>query len=178
MMIQLEMPHINVLSKVDLIEQYGPLPFNLEFFTDLQDMERLLPYLDSSPASAYDEHGAAEDTDGHAFTPSPVRADKIQRRRRLHSAMCELIDDYNLVSFETLNIQEAESVGRVLALIDKSNGYVYGASESKSTAAAKYASKLFSAISPDTGMHAERTLLVQERYAGQTKDGRDLDSAP
>lgn len=171
-MVQLEMPHINVLSKVDLIEQYGTLPFNLEFFTDLQDMERLLPYLDQQPSAGPSApHGDGDDGDTAEPSPpptlSPAYADKLRRKRRLHSAMCELIDDFNLVSFETLNIEDAESVGRVLSRIDKSNGFVFNASESKSSAAAKYASKLFSAISTDTEMHAERTLLVQERYAGR-----------
>ncbi|KAI3898580.1 hypothetical protein MKW92_015885 [Papaver armeniacum] len=33
-MLHLELPHINVLSKIDLIESYGKLAFNLEFYTD------------------------------------------------------------------------------------------------------------------------------------------------
>ncbi|CAM9810742.1 unnamed protein product [Sphacelaria rigidula] len=48
-MLRLELPHINVLSKVDLVEQMGPLPFNLEFFTECQDMRQLLAYLDAPP---------------------------------------------------------------------------------------------------------------------------------
>jgi GPN-loop GTPase len=168
MMVHLEMPHINVLSKVDLMEQYGPLPFNLEFFTDLQDMEKLLPYLDAPPALSN-----AEDEGASAPPPVPTTTTfslHVRRRRRLHAAMCELIDDFGLVSFETVNIQEAESVGRVLSKIDKSNGYVFGASESNSSAAAKYASKLFSSISTDTEMNAERTLFVQERYGSSRAD--------
>ena len=33
-MLHLELPHINVLSKIDLIEQYGKLAFNLDFYTE------------------------------------------------------------------------------------------------------------------------------------------------
>ena len=34
-MLHLELPHINLLSKVDLIEQYGKLRFNLDFYTEV-----------------------------------------------------------------------------------------------------------------------------------------------
>ncbi|KIJ14726.1 hypothetical protein PAXINDRAFT_176689 [Paxillus involutus ATCC 200175] len=40
-MLQLELPHINVLSKVDLISQYGDLDFNLDFYTEVQDLSYL-----------------------------------------------------------------------------------------------------------------------------------------
>ena len=44
-MVQLEMPQVNLLSKVDLIEAYGELAFNLDFYTDVLDPSRLLPFL-------------------------------------------------------------------------------------------------------------------------------------
>lgn len=34
-MMHLELPHINLLSKIDLIEQYGELQFNLDFYTEV-----------------------------------------------------------------------------------------------------------------------------------------------
>ncbi|CAG8638410.1 10321_t:CDS:2 [Acaulospora colombiana] len=43
-MLQLELPHINVLSKIDLLSQYGDLDFNLDFYTEVQD----LSYLENS----------------------------------------------------------------------------------------------------------------------------------
>jgi len=45
--------HTNDLQ-VDLIEQMGPLPFNLEFFTECQDMRQLLAYLDAPPDTGHD----------------------------------------------------------------------------------------------------------------------------
>ena len=81
--------------------------------------------------------------------------------------MCELLDDFSLVSFETLNIQDAESVGRVLARVDKSNGFIYGASESAASAQAQYASSLFQVASTSTEFSAERTLFVQEKYCNK-----------
>jgi len=41
-MLQMELPHINVLSKVDLVEQYGRLDFNIDFYTEVLDLEQLL----------------------------------------------------------------------------------------------------------------------------------------
>jgi GTPase SAR1 family protein len=40
-MIRLELPHLNVLSKVDMLPHYGELPFGLDFFTDVLDMQHL-----------------------------------------------------------------------------------------------------------------------------------------
>ena len=77
-MLHLELPHINVLSKIDLIENYGNLgivlvcsclyfskcfscscysfsllsAFNLDFYTDVQDLSYLQYHLDQDPRSA------------------------------------------------------------------------------------------------------------------------------
>ena len=42
--IQVEQPHVNILSKVDLIEEYTKLPFNLDFFTEVLDLSYLLQH--------------------------------------------------------------------------------------------------------------------------------------
>ncbi|KAJ7525525.1 hypothetical protein O6H91_17G054700 [Diphasiastrum complanatum] len=94
-MLHLELPHINVLSKIDLIESYGKL--------DVQDLSYLQNHLDQDPRSA--------------------------KYRKLTKSLCELIEDYSLVSFTTLNIQDKESVMDIVKLIDKSNGYVFAGIE-------------------------------------------------
>uniref|UniRef100_A0A674EAV0 GPN-loop GTPase 2 n=1 Tax=Salmo trutta TaxID=8032 RepID=A0A674EAV0_SALTR len=43
--ILVELPHVNVLSRMDLIEQYGKLAFNLDFYTDVMDLTYLLDHL-------------------------------------------------------------------------------------------------------------------------------------
>ncbi|KAL6503665.1 GPN-loop GTPase qqt1 [Orobanche gracilis] len=48
-MLHLELPHVNVLSKIDLIESYGKLAFNLDFYTDVQDLSYLQHHLDQDP---------------------------------------------------------------------------------------------------------------------------------
>ncbi|KAF7318838.1 GPN-loop GTPase 2 [Mycena chlorophos] len=47
-MLHLELPHVNVLSKIDLISQYGDLDFNLDFYTEVQDLSYLENALSAS----------------------------------------------------------------------------------------------------------------------------------
>ena len=35
-MLHLELPHVSVLAKADMVEAYGELPFNLEYFTEVR----------------------------------------------------------------------------------------------------------------------------------------------
>ena len=50
-MCQLELPHINVLSKVDLAEQNGRLHFGIDFYSEVLDLEYLLQELDQTTLS-------------------------------------------------------------------------------------------------------------------------------
>ena len=40
-MLHLEMPHVNVLSKMDMIQSYGPLAFNLDFYTEVREQNTM-----------------------------------------------------------------------------------------------------------------------------------------
>ena len=42
-MLHLELPHVNLLSKIDLIQQYGKLHFNLDFYTEVTSHAESLP---------------------------------------------------------------------------------------------------------------------------------------
>ena len=97
-MLQLELPHINVLSKIDLISQYGDLgmvnleilhrfyccdsdvivDFNLDFYTEVQDLSYL------------------ENTLSASLSP---------RFTALNMAMISLVEDFSLVGFETLAVE-------------------------------------------------------------------------
>jgi hypothetical protein len=76
---QLELPHINVLSKIDLLSTYGELPFDLRYYTEVQDMSYLLDSLD--------------------------KQDRMGKFRGLNKAMVELVEEYGLVGFETLAVE-------------------------------------------------------------------------
>lgn len=99
-MMQIELPHVNVLSKCDLIEKYGKLAFNLDFYTDVLDLNYLLEHLKDDPA--------------------------FKRYKKLNAALIEIIEEYSLVSFVPLNVQKKESMLRVMNTVDKANGYMFG----------------------------------------------------
>ncbi|KAK7685055.1 hypothetical protein QCA50_011892 [Cerrena zonata] len=96
-MLHLELPHVNVLSKVDLITQYGDLDFNLDFYTEVQD----LSHLENALSSA-----------------SP-------RFAALNIAICSLIEGFGLVGFETLAVEDKESMLHLMRVIDKATGCVF-----------------------------------------------------
>ncbi|TVU29714.1 hypothetical protein EJB05_21294 [Eragrostis curvula] len=138
-MLHMELPHINVLSKIDLIENYGNLAFNLDFYTDVQDLSYLQYHLDQDPRSAkYRFIYLLENIE------SPVQQRftmfyNIATFRKLTKELCEVIDDFSLVDFTTLDIQNKESVGNLVKLIDKSNGYIFSSIDSSTVEFSKIA---------------------------------------
>ncbi|ORZ14579.1 GPN-loop GTPase [Absidia repens] len=99
-MVQLELPHVNILSKVDLIESYGKLRFNLQYYTDVMDLSYLLESLN-------------DDAFGSKF-------------KKLNEALCDLIEDFALVGFYTLCVEDKTSMTKIQQVIDKAGGFVFG----------------------------------------------------
>ena len=115
-MLHLELPHINVLSKVDLIKQYGDLgmaldplldpwmlinlfaDFNLEYYTEVQD----LSYLGNTLSSSLPPKFAS-----------------------LNMSLISLIEDFSLVGFETLAVEDKQSMLHLTRAIDRATGYVF-----------------------------------------------------
>lgn len=105
-MLQMKLPHVNVLSKADLLKQFeSKLLFNLDFYTDVLDLRYLVDALDNSPG--------------------------FQKYKKLNAAIVSMVEDYSLVSFQPLDVNKKDSLLRLKNLIDKANGYVYGAGEEK-----------------------------------------------
>uniref|UniRef100_G3MRC4 GPN-loop GTPase 2 n=1 Tax=Amblyomma maculatum TaxID=34609 RepID=G3MRC4_AMBMU len=102
-MMHMELPHINVLSKVDLVEKYGKLHFGLDFYTEVMDLSFLADVLSEDPF--------------------------LKKYKKLNEALAGVIEDYSLVSFLPLNVQEKESMWSVLKACDRSNGYIFSQSE-------------------------------------------------
>ncbi|EJT79001.1 ATP-binding domain 1 family member B [Gaeumannomyces tritici R3-111a-1] len=105
-MLQMDLPHINVLSKIDKVASYERLPFNLEFYTEVQDLTYLLPELE-------------------AENPS-LRSEKFAR---LNRAVANLIQDFGLVGFEVLAVENKKSMMHLLRVLDRASGYVFGGAE-------------------------------------------------
>jgi GPN-loop GTPase len=134
-MLQLGLPHINILSKVDLLKNYDNLPFNLSFYTELVDLTPMARYvgrpfekLRSKPTKEdviCDDDGTDDGGDVAGETALQVRY------RRMSEGICDVLTDLGLVSFLPLNIEDAATVGRVLADVDKANGFLFAATEAQ-----------------------------------------------
>lgn len=105
-MLQLDLPHVNVFSKIDLVANYGELPFNLDYYTEVQDLSYLKPYIEKESNSVLGK-----------------------RYSKLTNYIAELVEDFNLVSFEVLAVEDKQSMINLLTVIDKANGYMFGSTE-------------------------------------------------
>lgn len=106
-MLMLELPHVNVLSKMDLLddEQQAALrtccacpdaAFSLDYYTEVHDLSYLTSYLE----------------------------EREPRLARMCAVLGELVEEYGLVSFETLAVEDKASMLHLVDLLDKAIGYV------------------------------------------------------
>ena len=109
-MIMLEVPHINVLSKMDLVK--GSVT--------RKDLKRFLDpdtsLLDDDPT---DKKAALIAADNKSI--DPLSASSMMAGgsfKRLNRAVAQLIDDFSMVSFLQLDVQKEDSVGDILSYID------------------------------------------------------------
>merc|ERR1719346_514652 len=105
-MLQIALPHVNLLSKVDLVEKYGKLQFNLDYYTDVLDLEYLI---DTFPDDNF-----------------------TKKYKLLNEALTGLISDYSLVNFVPITVKSKERLLAASNVIDKANGYVFGSGEERS----------------------------------------------
>ena len=105
-MLQMDLPHLNVLTKIDKISSYGTLPFNLDFYTEVQDLSYLLPHLQEES--------------------SVMAGSKFEG---LNTAIVELVEGFGLVGFETLAVEDKKSMMHLLQVIDRAGGYAFGGAE-------------------------------------------------
>lgn len=112
-MLMLEMPHVNILSKMDMVKG------NIK----RRDLKRFL-----DP----DVHLLDEDESGKRKKPSgaadedPANTTNIMAGAsfdKLNRAVAQLIDDFSMVSFLQLNAKDEDSVGAILSYIDDSIQY-------------------------------------------------------
>ena len=114
-MIMLEVPHVNVLSKMDLVK--GSLSRKeLKRFIDPDTS-----LLDDDPSDSSAAAASAQLTGS-----DPSAADSIMAGgsfKRLNKAVAQLIDDFSMVSFLQLDVQDEDSVGAILSYIDDAIQY-------------------------------------------------------
>jgi GPN-loop GTPase len=94
------------LTKIDNLKAVGgdELPFNLDFYTEVQDLRQLLPVLSAEQAES---------------------AGGSTKWEALNSALIDLIEDFGLVGFETLAVEDRQSMASLLRAIDRASGYVF-----------------------------------------------------
>jgi len=71
-MVQMELPQVNLLSKVDLMEKYGKLPFSHDFYTEVLDLRYLV---ESMSKDAFE-----------------------RKHKKMTEAITDVIENYSLVS--------------------------------------------------------------------------------
>jgi hypothetical protein len=192
-MVRLELPHLNVLSKADLVDNlnkegalqrmrgmgdvvhcshclyidplFTPIRAGLgvDAFTEMMNLHRFLPHKDDDDededegdegyrySSHHHDHEDDEDC-GHDHNEStagstdaaessssaaavsgtqsqlvgsgPRTSRFLQRHRKLHERIVELVTDFNLVAFTTISVKDTASLVELSKAIDKANAFV------------------------------------------------------
>lgn len=135
MMLCLEYPFISLLSKIDLVEAQDKLPFDLEFYTELHDLSYLLEQLNQGP-----------------FT---------KKFSSLNAKLCELIEEFGLVSFYPLYVEDKTCMLHALKAIDKANGLAFSTLEDNNQG-------IMDVIAGNSGSWRDDLDRIQETYMRKT----------
>lgn len=106
-MLQLGVPHINVVSKMDMLSEFLELNDSIEYEDICEECH---------PLHAY-------------FFPDPINlqsrlSERLPKRyRALTDALVQLVDDFDVVSFVPVDVRQEESLERVMILIDNATQY-------------------------------------------------------
>jgi len=107
-MLMLEMPHINVLSKMDLVKDTMSKREFKRFINPTVEL------LEDDPRNMFDTTLEEDEKKGVMVK----KGEQKDTFARLNKAVAQLIDDYGMVSFLQLDVQNEDSVGAVLSYID------------------------------------------------------------
>jgi len=153
-MMQMELPHINVLSKIDMVMDHtDDLAFRLDYYLGVQDLSHLMRTLNTT------KH------------PMSIKFAEFNR------LLADLIEDYGLVNFEPLDIQDKECAMRVLARCDTANGHVMHAEKIEDPSDPVSGLRLFHTALSDAGEPIEDYI---ERYEErlQAREGEEEEKMP
>lgn len=111
-MIMLEVPHINILSKMDLIKGKMKKKEIKKFITPDTSL------LEDDPVERAQRKAGLE-VDVHSYDPKDKDALMSGGTfKRLNTAVAELLESFSMVSFLKLDSTDEESVGAILSYID------------------------------------------------------------
>jgi len=150
-MMQLELPHVNVLSKIDMLMDHNDdLAFTLDYYSGVYDLSHLLLTLH---------------TNDHPMS---------QKFKELNKLMAGLVEDYGLVTFEPLDIQDKECAMRVLSRCDTANGHIMNAEKINDPSDPVSGVRLFqTGFSADTEPMSEYLERYEERYRARMQEAEE-----
>jgi hypothetical protein len=184
-MLRLGLPHVNVLTKIDLLGSYGVLPFDLSYFTDSLDLTRMARYVGRPiPQSKIKDpaafHGGSDrdnsntkilSEDGENGEDGAERdlPELTKRQIRMAEKLCDVLNDFQMASFLPMSVQDGSTVGRVLGDIDLANGYSFAASAAESVKqhgedSADSISHMFRLAADNLEPSYKRSLEIRERF--------------
>lgn len=114
-MIALELPQVTLLTKCDLIAE--------------EEIERILDYGSASHLYRAEHErytlvpNRGAQTRHNTSEPEIQQLERLERRRlqrhRLTDSICQLLDDWQLISFLPLNLRDEDSIDHVFAVINQ-----------------------------------------------------------
>ena len=133
-MLHFEFPFVHVFSKVDLLCGKD-LAFNLEFYAHVQRPSLLVHRL--------------RDSLGDKF-------------KRLNELVCELVEDYGMLSFVPIAVEDKKCMAFLLHELDKASGFAFGTLSFNDSISETYAG-----ISLDISDHLE---YIEVTYLHREQD--------
>ena len=123
-MLMLEIPHVNVLSKMDLVKGVVPKK-QLKRFIDpdsalLEESSDPHSNYPSNPLLSTPQHLSESAINDPSTTESLMTGSSF---KALNRAVAQLIDDFSMVSFLQLDSTDEDSVGAILSYIDDAIQY-------------------------------------------------------
>ncbi|CAM9789675.1 unnamed protein product [Chrysoparadoxa australica] len=116
-MVQLEVPHINVLTKCDLVDRE-----ELDRFLEV-DTASLLQLHDRACGAGGGYGGDLSRELNDRAEGREVRTATLPKQARLTAAIAAIIDDYTMVNYIPLDINDEESIGLVMQHADHTIQY-------------------------------------------------------
>jgi GTPase SAR1 family protein len=118
-MIAMQLPHVNVLSKCDLVEEAS-----MERVLEMESALQLWDVLGDngrnvSPAAMFGSRDLTVEQSGVV----EKAAERERKWNRLTEAICCLLDDFSMVGFIPLNINDEDNISHVLATVDHAIQY-------------------------------------------------------
>ena len=117
-MIAMQLPHVNVLSKCDLVEEAS-----MERVLEMESALQLWDVLGDHGRNVSSAMFGSRDLTAPQSEVVKKAAGRERKWNRLTEAICSLLDDFSMVGFIPLNINDEDNIAHVLATVDHAIQY-------------------------------------------------------